>query len=283
MCLLPDEPARSVVSVVKLGGSVLVDVPAYRAAADALTARAAARPDERLVVVVSAREGVTDALSALARTLTRRPKQRALDLLWSTGEIESVALLTIALQDAGADALGLNVHELGLRFCDVVPEPSTGVVPGFSRGPIFLHGDRVRAAVRDHQIVVVPGFIATDDDGAIVSLGRGGSDLTAVLLAAELGAACELVKDVPGYFSADPNRDPAATPLPALTYDDALAMAEKGCDLVQPRALEAAARAAVALVVRSLADQVGRTIVAGSHNHVGSLTRPDILVPLEPH
>jgi len=251
MCLLPDEPARSVVSVVKLGGSVLVDVPAYRAAADALVARAAARPEERLVVVVSAREGVTDALSALARTLTRRPQQRALDLLWSTGEIESVALLTIALQAVGADAICLNVHELGLRGTR-------------------LHANRLHAALRDHRIVVVPGFIVTDEEGALVSLGRGGSDLTAVLLAAELGATCELVKDVPGYFSSDPNRDPAATPLPALTYDDALAMAAKGCDLVQARAIEVAARANVPIIVRPLADAVGQTILTGAHKHVAS-------------
>ena len=259
MCLLPDEPARSVVAVVKLGGSVLVDVPAYRVAAEALARRVAAHPHERLVVVVSAREGVTDALSALARTLTRQPQRRALDLLWSTGEIESVALLTIALQQLGADAIGLNVHELGLH------------------GSTCLRGVRLQDALRDHRLVVVPGFIATDDDGGIVSLGRGGSDLTAVLLAGELGAACELVKDVPGYFSEDPNRHRGAAPLPALSYEDALRMAANGCDLVQPRALEAAARANIRVVVRSLRDDVRQTVLAAPHSPAASLDGSGVL------
>ena len=107
---------------------------------------------------------------------------------------------------------------------------------------------RLRALLADHDVVVVPGFLARGGGDAIVSLGRGGSDLTAVLLAAGLGAArCELLKDVPGYFTADPKRDPDARPIPSLAYARALEMADDGCELVQRHALEAAREHGVAV------------------------------------
>ena len=91
-----------------------------------------------------------------------------------------------------------------------------------------------------HPVAVVPGFFATDSAGAVLSLGRGGSDLTAVLLAKGLGASrCELLKDVPGYFTSDPHGNPTARHLPDLTFEDALALADDGCDLVQRQAIEA--------------------------------------------
>jgi aspartate kinase len=100
---------------------------------------------------------------------------------------------------------------------------------------------------------VVPGFLGTDATNAVVSLGRGGSDLTAVLLAEGLRACrCELLKDVSGYFSSDPNRDPTARHLPTLTFEEALALADEGCDLVQRQAIEAAARCGLPIVIRCL-------------------------------
>jgi aspartate kinase len=102
-------------------------------------------------------------------------------------------------------------------------------------------------------VAIVPGFFGVKRSGGIVSLGRGGSDLTAVLLAARLGASrCELIKDVPGYFSADPTRDARAEHLPRLTFAEAMTIADEGCDLVQRRALETAAEYGLPLVVRNL-------------------------------
>jgi aspartate kinase len=99
----------------------------------------------------------------------------------------------------------------------------------------------------------VPGFLGVSPGGAVTSLGRGGSDLTAVLLAAAIHAdACELIKDVPGYFTADPHRDAAAQPIHDLGIDEALRMADGGCDLVQRAALAAAAHADLHLVIRSM-------------------------------
>lgn len=98
----------------------------------------------------------------------------------------------------------------------------------------------VEKALQSHWVVVVPGFFGTSADGAVMSLGRGGSDLTAVLLADQYDARCELIKDVPGYFTEDPNIDPSAKHLPWISHHVAKRMAESGCELVQPLALEAA-------------------------------------------
>ena len=239
--------------VVKLGGSVLTDEGAFARAARFLRDRLREAPGERYVAVVSAQEGWTDGLERQARAICSNPSHRALDLLWSTGEIRSVALLTLHLEAMGVRVVALNIAETGLR-----PAGTPG-------GRIAFDGGRLRAALAECEVVVVPGFLGTNAEGTIVTLGRGGSDLTAVLLAAGLGAArCELVKDVPGYFSADPHRDGAAVHLPALTYAEALELADRGCDLVQRNAIEAAERAGIPVVVRDLDGSGLITLVSGT-------------------
>jgi aspartate kinase len=163
----------------------------------------------------------------------------ALDLLWSTGELRSVALLALHLQRLGIAAVPFNVHQTGLAA-------ERGI--GTTVRPL-----RLLAALAVSRIVIVPGFLGVSAGGTITSLGRGGSDLTAVLLASAVRAdRCELVKDVPGYFTADPHRAPDAQPIRALTLEDALAMADTGCDLVQRAALVAAGHAGLPLVIRSM-------------------------------
>jgi aspartate kinase len=233
------------VAVIKIGGSILTSARAYRRAAAFVCSRHRTSPEERLVVVVSAQEGTTDALEELAAKIVPLPRPAALDLLWSTGELRSVALLTLHLQAIGVHATGLNIHEAGL----VVPGSGSNT----SAGGVRLDSARLSAVLENHNVAVVPGFFATNGLHSVVSLGRGGSDLTAVLLAAGLGATrCELIKDVPGYFTSDPHRDSNALPIPFLTFEHALELAEEGCDLVQRKAIEAAARYDLPLVVRSL-------------------------------
>jgi aspartate kinase len=226
--------------ILKIGGSVLRSDRAYRRAAAAIGRWLLDAPCAHLVVIVSARHGVTDALLATARDLADEPDPAALDLLWSTGETRSAALLALALHGAGIDAAAANVHQAGIVAGDGI----TGVRPL-----------RLRALAARHDVVVVPGFLARTTGDALVTLGRGGSDLTAVLLAAGLDAdRCTLIKDVAGYFSADPHLDPGARHLPRLTYDEALAKAAAGCGLVQRQALEAARDAGLPLAVRALRD-----------------------------
>jgi aspartate kinase len=124
---------------------------------------------------------------------------------------------------------------------------------------------RLRAALAHARLVVVPGFLGVSDGGAVRSLGRGGSDLTAVLLASAIRAhACELIKDVAGYYTADPHRDRSARPIHRLSVADAIRMANAGCDLVQRAALAAASEAGLDIIVRSLDADAPVTHVHGN-------------------
>jgi aspartate kinase len=249
--------ANEPIAVVKIGGSILRNARAYRRAAVFLRNRHHAALEERLIVVVSAQEGTTDALERAAKEIVPSPRAATLDLLWSTGELRSVALLTLHLQALGVRATGLNIHEAGL----IVLENGRDALGGSIR----LDRERLSGVLGDHSIAVVPGFFATDGLHSVVSLGRGGSDLTAVLLAAGLRATrCELIKDVPGYFTSDPHRDATALPVPFLTFEHALELADEGCDLVQRKALEAAARYELPLVVRSLNEKANVSRVAST-------------------
>jgi aspartate kinase len=238
------EPARGrEIAVVKIGGSILINAGAYRRAAIFVRSMLRANPEERFVVVVSAQEGATDSLERSARKIHREPNSATRDLLWSTGEIRSVALLTLHLEALGVHAAPLNIHEAGLTLPETVREA----------GHIRLNAGRLAGVLADFPVAVVPGFFATNAASQIVSLGRGGSDLTAVLLAEGLRACrCELIKDVPGYFTADPHQDSAARHIPFLSFDQAISMAAEGCNLVQRQAIEAAARCALPLVIRSV-------------------------------
>ncbi len=238
------EPARGrEIAVVKIGGSILVNAGAYRRAAIFVRSMLRANPEERFVVVVSAQEGATDSLERSARKIHREPNSAARDLLWSTGEIRSVALLTLHLEALGVHAAPLNIHEAGLTLPETVREA----------GHLRLNAGRLAGVLADFPVAVVPGFFATNAASQIVSLGRGGSDLTAVLLAEGLRACrCELIKDVPGYFTADPHQDSAARHIPFLSFEQAISMAAEGCNLVQRQAIEAAARCALPLVIRSV-------------------------------
>lgn len=230
--------------VIKIGGSVLTDAAAYKRAAEFVRCRVREANHARFVIVVSAENGLTDQLLASAQRAVHRPNPVMLDLLWATGELRSVALLAFHLHAVGVRAIGLNVHQSGLIF---------GREPGAVVESVQFEPRRITRALERFRAVVAPGFLATRRSGSIVSLGRGGSDFTAVLLAAGLRAErCELIKDVPGYFTEDPAKNAGAAHLPQVTYERARAMARAGCDLVQPQALEFAARRQLRVVVRSL-------------------------------
>lgn len=243
-------------SVLKLGGSVLRDDASYAAAARFLHDRLAGTRNERLVVIVSAQHGSTDALLAEAEAIAPGGDAGdALDLLWSTGELRSVALIALHLQRIGTRAIPFNVHQTGL-----VADRSAGTT---------VRPLRLLAALAASPIVIVPGFLGVSPGGTITSLGRGGSDLTAVLLAAAVRAdACELIKDVPGYFTADPHRDRQARPIHDLSIAQALAMADTGCDLVQRAALVAAAAAGLHIVIRSMDAAAPVTHLRSQHHGI---------------
>ncbi len=251
-------------TVLKIGGSVLTGPAGYRQAAGFVESLAARSGP--LVVVVSAEKGQTDALQEEARRYAREPEQGLLDLLWSTGELRSVALLTLLLRTAGVAATGLNAHEAGL-----VAYPDR----------IDLQPAALLAALTRYAAVVVPGFLATRGQ-QLVTLGRGGSDLSAVVIAARLGASrCVLVKDVDGYFTADPAVDPSARPIPGIGYDEAIRMAGEGCPLVQSDALGEGRSAGIEIVVRSLSSE-GTLVTARLDSVFGSPVPPFPRSPVHP-
>lgn len=246
----------ALIAVIKLGGSVLTTPASYQSAATFIAQRLAANATEHLVAVVSAQNGETDALQREAQTICAGPDEAALDLLWSTGELRSVARLCLHLQAQGVRAAALDVRQTGLRIAKRGAEISTAA----------FDSSAIRSALLRRRAVVVPGFLATDATGNIATLGRGGSDLTAVIIAAGLGASrCELIKDVAGYFPADPRLHSNAKNLPRLSFADALAMADAGCELVQRDALLAAERWDLPLLVRSFDQRAAGTWVTRTH------------------
>jgi homoserine dehydrogenase len=168
----------------------------------------------RVVVVVSALEGTTDRLLGQARGYTEEPRDEASRALVATGELTTASLLTLALKKAGLDARLLTPHQIDLRTSGEAADAA----------PVSVQRGLIEAALEETPVVVVPGFIGIDERGAWTLLGRGGSDLTALFLAAELGAArCRLIKDVDGLYERDPALPgPRVRRFAACSWDDAL-------------------------------------------------------------
>lgn len=236
-----DERTTGDCVVWKLGGSILRRSADYDLCAARLAAAIADRATLRIVAVVSARFGLTNRLVRQAQRVLGDSSTPEVDLLLATGELQSVAQLTMRLRRAGVNCVGLTPDEIGLRIDDENEH-------GFSVDATF-----VNRRLADHRVIVVPGFVGTRAGGGWGTLGRGGSDLTAVALAAALDARrCELIKDVPGYFTSDPNVDASAAHLEHVSYVRALEMAAAGCDLVQTEALRHAEQWGLELIVRKL-------------------------------
>jgi aspartate kinase len=230
--------------VQKYGGSVLTGQDAYVQAARHV-ARTVAR-GRRVVAVVSALAGVTDQLFAQARGIHNRPAAGALDLLLASGELQSAALLALALHRLGMeDATALNPWQLGLHT-----DGSHGDARITRINPLPL-----RVKLSEHRAVVVPGFLGRGKDDALTTLGRGGSDLSAVALAHALQSeACEFFKDVPGYFSADPNRVKGTLHRPAVTGREALVLSRFGCRFLQDKAIDWAVKTRCRVLLRALGE-----------------------------
>ncbi|MEW6182957.1 MAG: aspartate kinase [Bacillota bacterium] len=195
-----------------------------------------------VVVVVSAMGDTTDDLIALSRQITAEPEAREMDQLLSTGEQVSIALLVMALQVLGAGAVSLTGQQAGI-FTDGV----------YGRASITgVKESRLRSELGKGKIPVVAGFQGMGSEGDTTTLGRGGSDTTAVALSAALDAdCCEIYTDVDGVYTADPRVVPDARKLPVISYDEMLELASLGAVVLHPRSVELAKMYGVPLVVRS--------------------------------
>jgi aspartate kinase len=226
--------------VQKYGGTSVGSIDRIKSVAERV-----ARTRERgtsLVIVVSAMAGETNRLFKLASELCEVPNLRETDVLVSTGEQVSAALLAIRLQALGHPTVSFLAHQLRI---------ATDSNHGRARIK-SVDSARVMHALDQGQIAVVAGYQGIDSDGNVTTLGRGASDLTAVALAAALKAdACEIYTDVDGVYTADPNFCPKARKLKRISYDEMLEMAGLGAKVLQTRSVELARRYNVPLVVRS--------------------------------
>lgn len=208
----------------------------------------------QIVVVLSAMAGQTDALIDLAKKVIAEPDPRELDVLLSTGEQVSVALFAMAVKAMGYEARSL----LGFQ----VPIHTDQL---YGKARIHeIDDSRIRRELAAHRVVTVAGFQGLDDNGDITTLGRGGSDTTAVALAASLGAeVCEIYTDVDGVYTTDPGICPRAKKIPIISYDEMLEMASLGAKVLEIRAVEFAKKYDVPIHVRStFTDERGTMVVA---------------------
>ncbi len=210
------------------------------------------RKGKDLVVVVSAMGDTTDKLIELSREITLNPSERELDMLMATGEQISSALLSMAIQEFGEKAISLTGAQVG-----ILTDSS------HTKARILkVNKKRIEEEIKKGKIVIVAGFQGTDYESNITTLGRGGSDTTAVALASALKAnICEIYTDVDGVFTADPRIVPEAKKLPVITYDEMLELSSAGVKVLQSRAVEFASKYNVKIHVRSSFHRKEGTIV----------------------
>lgn len=228
------------VIVQKYGGTSIADVDKIKNVAHKIIATKAAGHD--VVVVVSALGGTTDDLLKMAYALNPAPHEREVDMLLATGEQTSIALLSMAISALGCDAISFTGAQVG-----IVTDNS------HTKARILdVHSDRIVEAIEKGMIAIVAGFQGVTVDHDITTLGRGGSDTTAVAIAAKLGAErCEIYTDVEGVFTADPRVVPDARRLDVVSYEEMLEMAATGAKVLQLRSVEYGRNHGVAMAVKS--------------------------------
>ena len=197
---------------------------------------------DKIVIVVSAMGDTTDELVSLAKQITSKAYGREMDMLLSTGEQVSIALMAMAFQEAGQKAISFTGAQAGIKTSDA-----------FNKGRILeLEPHRIMEALDEGNVVVVAGFQGITGHGDITTLGRGGSDTTAVAIAGAINAdVCEIYTDVDGVYTSDPRVVPNAQKMKEITYGEMLEMAKLGAGVMQPRAVEMGSRFSVPIHVRS--------------------------------
>ncbi len=207
---------------------------------------------DQVVVVVSAMSGETNRLIGLAQGLSSRPSAREMDVLLSTGEQVTISLLSMALHELGLDARSYTGGQVCIRTDDAHSKARI----------VDIDGQRVRADLNAGRVVVVAGFQGIDQEGNITTLGRGGSDTTAVAMAAALNAnECQIFTDVDGVYTTDPRVEPKARKLDRITFEEMLELASSGSKVLQIRSVEFAGKYNVPLRVLSSFEEGEGTLI----------------------
>ena len=226
--------------VQKFGGTSVADIEKMRHVADVIIQEKENGND--VVVVVSAMGHTTDHLVKLAHEINPHPSERELDMLLSTGECVSMSLLTMALQTKGYKAISYNAQQIGIITENVHTKARI----------IDIKTDKLRKSLDDGNIIVIAGFQGVTTEGEITTLGRGGSDTSAVAIASALGAErCDIYTDVEGVYTTDPRVVPNASRLEEISYEEMLELAHAGANVLHPRSVETAKQYKMLLRVRS--------------------------------
>ncbi len=237
--------------VQKYGGSSVGNIKRIKRVAERIAKTA--EQGNQVVVAVSAMGDTTDELVSLARAIHPDPPHREFDMLLATGEQVSISLLAMAIQAQGHDVISLTGAQCGIQTTQVHKKAR---IESIQTG-------RLNLELGEGKIVIVAGFQGINADNDITTLGRGGSDTTAVALSAALDAdRCEIYTDVDGIYTADPRKVETARKLDAISYDEVLEMASLGAQVLHPRSIELARKYQVPLVVRSsFSDNPGTEII----------------------
>ncbi len=237
--------------VQKYGGTSVGTIEKIGNVADKVAARAKA--GDKVVVAVSAMSGETNKLIALANEMSDQQHPREMDVLVSTGEQVTIALLTMALLDRGCDARSYTGAQIRMVTDDVHGKARIKEI----------QSEKMKADLDAGRVVVVAGFQGVDENGNITTLGRGGSDTTAVAIAAALGAdECQIYTDVDGVYTTDPRVEPKARKLDKITFEEMLEMASLGSKVLQIRSVEFAGKYNVPLRVLSSFEEGEGTLIA---------------------
>jgi aspartate kinase len=246
--------------VQKYGGTSVGSIDRIRNVAQRI--KAERDKGNQVVAVISAMGGVTDKLISMANELGQEPAERELDVLLSSGEQQSIALLSIALNEIGVDTVSATGRQAGIL--------TSGT---HTRGRIEdIKPDLINNYLAEDKTVVVAGFQGTNPDGLIHTLGRGGSDLSAIAVASAVKAdLCQILTDVDGVYTADPRVVQKARKLPEISYDELLELASVGTKVMQSRSVEFAKKYGVKFEVRSSLNENPGTIVTEEHEAMESV------------
>jgi aspartate kinase len=242
------------VIVQKYGGTSVETIEKIKGIAERIVKRKAEGND--MVIVVSAMGKTTDTLVRMAYDITPDPHRRELDVLMATGEQVSMSLLSIALNHLGVDAVSFTGQQLGIK-----------TEGSHTKSRIAeISEETIRKELQKGKIVIAAGFQGVNEDNEITTLGRGGSDTTAVALAAKLEAQCEIYTDVDGIYTIDPRLYPSARKLEYISYEEMLEMASSGASVMHSRSIELAEKYKVPVLVALNTGDIPGTIIKEMDN-----------------
>lgn len=256
--MMSTEVRSSMRTVVKFGGSSVADIEKMRHIAENLKMRK--DKGEDLVVVVSAMGKTTNQLLAIANEAVKNPSKREVDMMISTGEQVSIALLSMILNEMGAKAVSLTGFQAGIRTEGVHTKTKI----------LDIDIEKIEEKLKEDNIVVVAGFQGYNEIGEITTLGRGGSDTTAVALAAKLNCSCEIYTDVDGIYGIDPRLYPKARHLDQIDFEEMKEMAFLGSKVMEPRSVDIAQHYGVEIYVASAHENKRGTYIKEVDNRLES-------------